>query len=142
MKKNYEILKLKNQLCFPLYAASKEVVKSYTPILSELSLTYTQYIVMLALWEHEKLSVKELGEKLFLDSGTLTPVIKSLQEKGYVEKARAKSDERVIEVTLTSEGEELKKRAVDVPEKISHEICLSPEEAMTLYELLYKILKK
>ena len=142
MKKNYDVLKLENQLCFPLYAASKEVVKSYTPFLSELDLTYTQYIVMLALWEYEKLSVKALGDKLFLDSGTLTPVIKSLQEKGYVEKARLKEDERVIEVTLTTDGEEPKKKAIDVPEKISREICLSPEEAMTLYGLLYKILKK
>ena len=141
-RKNYEILKLENQLCFPLYAASKEVIKSYGPILSELSLTYTQYIVMLVLWEHKKLSVKELGEKLFLDSGTLTPVINSLKEKGYIVKERAKIDERITEVSLTEEGLALKERAVEVPEKIARCVALSKDEARTLYSLLYKLLKK
>ena len=141
-RKNYEILKLENQLCFPLYAASKEVIKSYGPILSELSLTYTQYIVMLVLWEHKKLSVKELGEKLFLDSGTLTPVINSLKEKGYIIKERAKVDERITEVSLTEDGLALKERAVEVPEKIARCVALSKDEAQTLYALLYKLLKK
>lgn len=140
--KTYDVLKLENQLCFPLYAASKEVIKGYGPILSELSLTYTQYLVMLVLWEHEKLSVKELGNKLYLDSGTLTPVVNSLKEKGYLKKERDKDDERVIEVSLTEKGVLLKEKALTVPAKIARCYLLSAEEAKTLYSLLYKLLKK
>ena len=141
-KQNYEILKLENQLCFPLYAASKEIIKSYGPILSDLSLTYTQYIVMLVLWEHEKLSVKELGNKLYLDSGTLTPVVNSLKEKGYIKKERNKDDERVIEVSLTENGLALKDKAVEIPFRISQCVALSKDEAKTLYSRLYKLLRK
>lgn len=141
-KQYYEILKLENQLCFPLYAASKEIIKSYGPILSDLSLTYTQYIVMLVLWEHEKLSVKELGNKLYLDSGTLTPVVNSLKEKGYIKKERNKDDERVIEVSLTENGLALKDKAVEIPFRISQCVALSKDEAKTLYSLLYKLLRK
>ena len=106
--KNYETLKLQNQLCFPLYAASREVIKQYRPHLDALDLTYTQYIAMMVFWEEQKLSVKELGKKLFLDSGTLTPVLKSLEAKGYVVRSRSKADERVLEVEITESGKALR----------------------------------
>lgn len=136
----YDTLKLENQLCFPLYAASREVIKRYHPYLTELGLTYTQYIAMMVLWADGKISVKELGQKLFLDSGTLTPVLKSLEEKGYVKRHRSSEDERVLIVEITEEGEALKERAVSVPEKIAGCVRLDTEEAMQLYRLLYKIL--
>lgn len=140
MDKKYEALRLENQICFPLYAASREVIKQYRPYLDALDLTYTQYIAMMVFWENEKLSVKELGKKLFLDSGTLTPVLKSLETKGYVIRARSKADERVLEVELTKKGEELKERAVSVPQSIAGCVKLDTDEAMQLYQLLYKIL--
>ena len=104
----YDALKLEKQLCFPLYAVSKEIVKKYKPFLDELDLTYTQYITMMVMWEHKEMNVKELGEHLYLDSGTLTPVLKKLEQKGWVKRNRAKEDERVLIVTLTTEGEKLK----------------------------------
>ena len=136
----YDTLRLENQLCFPLYAASREVIKRYHPYLTELGLTYTQYIAMMVFWTDGKISVKELGKKLFLDSGTLTPVLKSLEEKGYVKRCRSSEDERVLIVEITEAGEELKERAVSVPEKIAGCVRLDTEEAMQLYRLLYKIL--
>ena len=136
----YDTLRLENQLCFPLYAASREVIKRYHPYLTELGLTYTQYIAMMVFWADGKISVKELGKKLFLDSGTLTPVLKSLEEKGYVKRCRSSEDERVLIVEITEAGEKLKERAVSVPEKIAGCIRLDTEEAMQLYRLLYKIL--
>ena len=138
----YETLKLENQLCFPLYAAAKEIIKKYTPVLDELNLTYTQYITLMVLWERDGVTVKELGQKLFLDSGTLTPVLKSLEHKGYLKRQRAEGDERSVIVLLTDEGTALKDKALCVPEKISACVRLSPDEAMTLYNLLYKILRQ
>lgn len=138
--RKYEGLKLKNQLCFPLYAVSKEVVKKYRPYLDELDLTYTQYITMLVLWEHKQMSVKDLGAKLFLDSGTLTPVLKSLERKGYLTRKRSLSDERVLDVTLTASGETLKEKAVHIPQAVASCINLQGEDAILLYQLLYKIL--
>ena len=138
--RNYDNLKLENQLCFPLYAAAKEIVKRYRPFLDELNLTYTQYITMMVLWEHKQLNVKEMGEKLYLDSGTLTPVLKSLEAKGYVQRTRSSRDERVLLVGLTEEGEKLKERAAAVPEQIGGCIRLEPEESKALYGLLYKLL--
>lgn len=138
--RKYEGLKLKNQLCFPLYAVSKEVVKKYRPYLDELDLTYTQYITMLVLWEHKQMSVKDLGAKLFLDSGTLTPVLKSLERKGYLTRKRSVSDERVLDVTLTASGETLKEKAVHIPQAVAGCINLQGEDAILLYQLLYKIL--
>ena len=140
MDKKYEGLKLENQICFPLYAASREVIKQYRPYLDALNLTYTQYIAMMVFWENKKLSVKELGKKLFLDSGTLTPVLKSLEAKGYVRRSRSTEDERVLLVEITPEGEALKEQAVTVPQSVAGCIKLNPEEAMQLYQLLYKIL--
>ena len=136
----YENLKLENQLCFPLYAASREVIKRYHPYLTELGLTYTQYIAMMVFWTDGKISVKELGQKLFLDSGTLTPVLKSLEDKGYVKRRRSSEDERVLIVEITEAGEALKERAVSIPEKIAGCVRLDTEDAMQLYRLLYKVL--
>ncbi|MCR5769243.1 MAG: MarR family transcriptional regulator [Lachnospiraceae bacterium] len=140
MKNNYDSLKLENQLCFPLYACAKEVVRRYKPFLDKLDLTYTQYIAMMVLWEDKSLNVRELGERLYLDSGTLTPVLKKLETKGYITRERSDKDERNLIVTISKEGEELKKQAVCVPSQMSACVSLSPEEAMTLYGLLYKLL--
>lgn len=137
---NYEGLKLKNQLCFPLYAASREVIKRYRPYLDALDLTYTQYIAMMVFWEEKRISVKELGKRLFLDSGTLTPVLKSLEAKGYISRSRSAKDERVLVAEITAEGERLRERAKTVPESVAGCVRLSPEEAKQLYGLLYKIL--
>lgn len=136
----YEVLKLENQLCFPLYAASKETVKLYRPLLEEMNLTYTQYLAMMVFWEHRRMNVKELGEKLYLDSGTLTPVLKSLENKGYVRRYRSSEDERVLLIELTEEGEALRDRALSVPAQMAAHVCLTDEEAETLYHLLYKLL--
>ena len=140
MADRYDSLKLKNQLCFPLYACAKEIVKRYTPFLDEIGLTYTQYITMMVMWEHRQLLVKELGQYLYLDSGTLTPVLKKLEEKGFVSRARMKGDERNLVVTLTEEGEALRERALTVPPKIGSCVGLDPAEAGTLYQLLNKLL--
>ena len=140
MLDKYESLKLDNQLCFPLYAVSKEIIKKYRPHLDKLGLTYTQYITLLVLWEHGKMSVKDLGAELFLDSGTLTPVLKSLEEKGYVKRERDKDDERVLCITLTDSGTNLKVKAISIPRTIASHIKLDKTEAVELYRLLYKVL--
>ena len=141
MDKKYDALKLENQLCFPLYAAAREVVKRYRPYLDELDITYTQYITMMVMWEQKEITVKALGEKLFLDSGTMTPVLKSLESKGYVTRKRSTTDERSVSVFLTDRGEALKEKAVDIPGKVAGCVGLEPAEAAVLYETLYKILK-
>ena len=134
-------MKLENQLCFPLYAASREIVKRYRPHLDAIGITYTQYITMMVMWEEKEITVKALGEKLFLDSGTMTPVLKSLEAKGYVTRKRSSTDERSVSVFLTDSGEELKEKAVDIPAKVAGCVGLEPDEAVTLYKILYKILK-
>ncbi|MBR5113307.1 MAG: MarR family transcriptional regulator [Clostridia bacterium] len=136
----YDALKLENQLCFPLYAAGKEIVKKYVPVLDKLGLTYTQYIAMMVLWQGDGISVKELGSKLFLDSGTLTPLLKSMEKKGFVKRQRSEADERVVSIYLTEEGRELREKALCVPEAVGKCVKLSPDEAMQLYTLLYKLL--
>ncbi|MBQ8145383.1 MAG: MarR family transcriptional regulator [Clostridia bacterium] len=136
----YDALKLENQLCFPLYAAAREVVKIYRPYLDELDITYTQYITMMVMWQQKEITVKALGEKLYLDSGTMTPVLKSLEAKGYVVRKRSATDERSVSVFITESGEALRKRAVDIPQKVSGCVGLDPEEAIQLYNLLYKVL--
>lgn len=138
---NYESLKLENQICFPLYAASKEVVKRYKPYLDQIDLTYTQYIAMMVLWDKKSMNVKELGSFLYLDSGTLTPVLKKLEAKGYLVRSRSKQDERNLEICITEKGEALKEQAVGIPEKIGRCVKLEPEEAMQLYRILYKMLR-
>ena len=137
----YDALKLENQLCFPLYAAAREVVKRYRPYLDELDLTYTQYITMMVMWEQREITVKALGEKLFLDSGTMTPVLKSLEAKGFVVRKRSAVDERSVSVFLTEQGDTLKERAADVPAKVAGCVGLEADDAIKLYEILYKILK-
>ena len=140
MGDKYDCLKITNQLCFPLYACSKEIVKRYKPYLDPIDLTYTQYITMMVVWEEKEITVKALGDKLFLDSGTLTPVLKKLEQKGYVKRSRSKDDERNLIITLTNEGLELKKQACLIPAKMGKCVKLSPEESEQLYKLLYKIL--
>ncbi len=140
MSDKYDSLKLSNQLCFPLYAASKEIVRRYKPFLDELNLTYTQYIAMLVLWEHESLNVKQLGEYLFLDSGTLTPLLKKLADKGYIKRTRDTEDERNVLVSVTDKGLALREDALKVPQAMSGCINLSPEEAKVMYKLLYNLL--
>jgi DNA-binding MarR family transcriptional regulator len=142
MEDKYQSLKLVNQLCFPLYAASKEVVRRYTPVLAALDLTYTQYIAMLVMWEHEVISAKKMGDLLYLDSGTLTPVLKCLEQKGYIERRRMMTDERVLECLLTEKGRALREKALCVPQQMAACARLTQQEAATLYELLYKVLGK
>ena len=137
----YEVLKLENQICFPLYVCAKEIVKRYTPFLDEIDLTYTQYITMMVLWENEEMNVKELGKHLYLDSGTLTPVLKKLEQKGYVTRKRDTKDERVLNVAATEAGMELREKALVVPEKIGSSIELRQEDAAKLHDVLHKLLK-
>ena len=138
----YDALKLENQLCFPLYACSREIVKRYKPFLDEIGLTYTQYIAMMVMWERKSVNVKELGEYLYLDSGTLTPLLKKLESKGYVTRMRSDKDERNLVVAITEDGEKLKDKAVEIPFQIAGCTNLTPEEGMKLYGILYKILGK
>ena len=140
LNNSFDALKLENQVCFPLYAASREVVKLYRPYLDPLGLTYTQYIAMMVFWAQKKCSVKELGKKLFLDSGTLTPVLKSLEAKGYVHRYRSAEDERVLLVEVTEEGEKLRERALEVPMSVGSRVRFSAEDSLQLYGLLYKLL--
>ena len=136
----YDCLKLDNQLCFPLYACSREIVRQYTPYLEPLGLTYTQYITLMALWEHRMLSVKDMGKLLHLDSGTLTPVLKKLEEKGLVNRRRSREDERSLIVSLTEKGEALRERAVEIPAKVTGGLRLPQEDVQALYRLLNKML--
>ena len=140
MGDKFDCLKISNQLCFPPYACSKEIVKRYKPYLDPIDLTYTQYITMMVIWEEKEITVKALGDKLFLDSGTLTPVLKKLEQKGYVKRSRSKDDERNLIITLTEDGLKLKEQACKIPAKMGKCVSLSPEESQTLYGLLYKIL--
>ena len=133
-------IRLQNQLCFPLYVASKEVIRKYKPILDKLDLTYTQYITMLVLWEQSNINVKTLGEVLFLDSGTLTPVLNKLESKNYIKKITNDKDKRNLVIEITEEGKALKERATSVPTEIGKCINLSREESIELYKLLYKML--
>ena len=136
----YDCLKLDNQLCFPLYACSREIVRQYTPYLEPLGLTYTQYITLMALWEHRILSVKDMGKLLHLDSGTLTPVLKKLEEKGLVNRRRSREDERSLIVSLTEKGEALREQAVEIPAKVTGGLRLPQEDIQALYRLLNKML--
>ena len=140
MAGKYDSLKLENQLCFPLYACSKEIVRRYKTYLDKLDLTYTQYIVTMVMSEEKEHNVKELGDKLFLDSGTLTPVLKKLEAKGYVTRERSKIDERTLIVTLTEGGKELRESAVGIPVGMRGCLKLSDEEMVQLRTMLNKIL--
>ena len=136
-----EAMKLANQMCFPLYAAARSVTGLYTPLLKPLGLTYTQYIVLLVLWEKDGVSVTEIGEKLMLDNGTLSPLLKKMEQAGYVERRRSQEDERVVVITLTEAGRALQEKAKDIPAQVAGCIDLSPEKAQTLYALLYELLE-
>ena len=140
MDKDYEALRLDNQLCFPLYACAREIIKQYKPHLEAIDLTYTQYIAMMVLWEVHSCTAKELGEKLYLDSGTLTPLLKKLEGKGLLTRERSSEDERNLVVTLTAAGEALRERAADVPAAMAGCVQLTQTEAAELYRLLYKML--
>ena len=136
-----EAMKLANQLCFPLYAAERHVTGLYTPWLKPLGLTYTQYIVFLVLWEKDGISVTEIGEKLMLDNGTLSPLLKKMEQAGYVERRRCRKDDRIVEITLTEAGRALQEKAKDVPGHVAGCIDLPPEKAKMLYALLYELLE-
>ena len=136
----YDALKLENQICFPLYACSREIIKQYKPFLDQIDLTYTQYITMMVFWEEKKISAKDLGKKLYLDSGTLTPVLKSLEAKGLITRRRSTEDERVLMTEITEKGEALKEQAAHVPQQVAGSTNLSAEDARRLYHLLYQVL--
>ena len=138
--KNEEALLLDNQLCFPMYVVSKEITRRYLPLLKELDLTYTQYITLLALWENDHITVKELGERLYLDSGTLTPLLKKLESKGYISRNRSDKDERNLMIRVTEKGMNLREDALSVPQEVSKCVKLTKEEASFLYKILYKMI--
>lgn len=136
-----EMLKLENQLCFPLYACAKEIVRRYTPLLEPLGLTYTQYIAMMVMWEHKSISVRDMGKLLFLDSGTLTPMLKKMEKAGWISRRRSSQDERMVIISITGMGEELHEKAAQVPLKMAGCLTLENDEAMQLYALLKKMMK-
>ena len=138
----YDCLKLESQLCFPLYVCSKEIVRRYKPYLDELDLTYTQYITMLALWEHAPVTVKALGDLLYLDSNTLTPLLKTLEKKGYLTRTRSKEDERSLILSLTNAGKQLKRKAVGIPSKMGKCVSLNDADAMELYRILHIMMEQ
>ena len=138
----YDKLKLSKQLCFPLYACARETIKLYTPYLEKLDLTYTQYITMMVLWEHKSLTAKELGRTLYLDSGTLTPLLKKLENKGLLTRRRSETDERNLIVTITPAGEEMRDQALHIPEEMVHCVNLEKDEIRTMYRFLYKMLER
>ncbi len=142
MAQQYEQLLIKNQLCFPLYACSRKIVARYTPYLKPLGLTYTQYIVLMVLWEKECVNVGQLGEILYLDAGTLTPLLKRLEKAGYITRERSKEDERITLITITSDGNALKEKCKDIPLKLmSKTTSLTENDAKELYRLLYLFLE-
>ncbi len=134
---DYEALKLDRQLCFPLYAVSREIVKRYKPFLDEIDLTYTQYVTMMVLWEEKKILVKDMGARLFLDSGTLTPVLNALEKKGFATRKRSETDKRDMYAVVTESGMALRKKAAEIPAKLGACVPLSPEDAATLYRILH-----
>ena len=139
---DFDPLKLENQLCFPLYVASREVIRLYHPYLSALDLTYTQYIAMMALWEAGSMSVKALGERLYLDTGTLTPLLKGMEKKGLITRKRSETDERSVTVAPTEAGLALREQAQAIPGKVGSCIPLAPEDAARLYSLLHELMEK
>ena len=139
---NTDTPKIDDQLCFPFYVIAKEITGMYRPFLEELDMTYSQYLVMMVLWEYERLTVNQIGEKLYLDSGTLTPLLKRLEAKNYIVRHRKKEDERVVEVFLTEEGNQLQKKACVIPGKMQQKLDLSEADLSTLKETLSRLLNK
>lgn len=140
MKGSDEALRLDRQLCFPLYAAARRITGLYQPFLKPLGLTYTQYVTLLCLWEEDGVTVGALGDRLFLDSGTLTPLLKKLEQRGLVTRERSPEDERTVLIRLTEEGQAFKEKARDIPRQVGTCIDLPPEDALTLYRILYRLL--
>ena len=140
MQGEYEALRLENQLCFPLYACAKEVTRRYKPFLDPLGLTYTQYITMMVMWEKKEVRVKDLGEVLYLDSGTLTPLLKRLEQKGLISRSRYQEDERALCVCITEEGEKLRETAKSVPVGMRACIPLNDVEMLVMKKLLSRTL--
>ena len=137
----HEAMKLSNQMCFPLYAASRSVINLYTPWLKPLGLTYTQYLVFLVLWEEDGITVGEICSRLMLDNGTLSPLLKKMQLAGYIDRKRSEEDDRIVLITLTEEGRALQEKAKEIPGKVAECIDLPPEKAQMLYSLLYEVLE-
>lgn len=135
-----DLLKISNQLCFPIYALSKEITNQYRPLLDQLDITYPQYLVLMVLWEHEKLNVRDIGALLRLDSGTLTPLLKRLESKNIVKRERCTHDERIVEVSLTEKGKTIKEKAADIPNEIMEKVPLSATEIEQLKTILNKLL--
>lgn len=137
-----ELLRLDNQLCFALYSSSRGITRLYRPLLLEFGITYPQYLAMLVLWEREPLTVKELGERLFLDSGTLTPLLKRMEKQGLLTRERSQGDERQVLISLTDEGRKLKDKALAIPLKIANQVNISQSEFISLLTSLKKLMKK
>ncbi len=137
---SYEKLRLDWQLCFPLYACSKELIKKYKPFLDPLEITYTEYITFMVLWEKDNISIKELGQRLFLDSGTLTPLLKKMEKQGFVTRNRSSKDERTVYINLTQKGIEMQDKAMHIPEQMGSCLPISLEEAAILHDILHKFL--
>ncbi len=137
----HEAMKLDRQLCFPLYAAARNVTNLYTPYLRPLGLTYTQYLVFLVLWEKDGIPVGEITKRLMLDVGTISPLLKKLEQAGYIRRTRSSADDRVVVITLTEAGKALQEKAKDIPAQVAGCIALPPEKAQALYALLYELLE-
>lgn len=137
-----EILALENQVCFPIYALSKEIVNQYRPHLEKLDITYPQYLVLMVLWKEKEQTVGQLGKKVFLDSGTLTPLLKRMEQKGLLLRTRAAQDERVVRLSLTKEGIDLQEKAKDIPKKLIESMQVTAAEFMELKNIVTKILNK
>lgn len=140
METKYDSLILKNQLCFPIYLCSKEIIHRYTPLLKKIDLTYTQYIVMMYFWEIKKSNVKDLGKSLLLDPSTLTPLLKKLEKKGFITRVKSTIDERNLEIKVTEKGMKLRDKALSIPKEMGKCLNLSKEEIKVLYNLSYKII--
>lgn len=138
----YDCLKLDNQLCFPMYAASRKIVKTYTPYLKPLGLTYTQYITLMVLWEEGEVKIKDLGEKLYLDTGTLTPLLKKMEDAGLLTRKRSEEDERVVNVKITDKGMQLRDKCLDIPAKVGGCVCLKESDIEPLFRALHAILNE
>ena len=137
---DYDPLALSNQLCFPIYLCSKEIIRRYTPLLKELDLTYTQYIVMMYFWEKKQSNVRDISKALLLDPSTLTPLLKKLEQKGYLKRSRNQEDERNLDVVITETGEALREKALRIPEQMGKCLDLSEEETVALHTLIGKAL--
>ncbi len=142
MNNEFNPLLLDNQLCFPLYVCSKEIIRRYTPFLEPLGLTYTSYITLMSLWEQDNVSVNKLGNRLFLDSGTLTPLLKKMEAQGLVTRQRSEQDERNVHICLTDAGREMEKKCRDIPQKMMCNNIISREDAIVLVGMLHKLMNQ